>query len=58
LFLKDQDDVNEQIILVLDQLFPEEKMLMDMMLIVSLIQFYIDPFSFVIILNNLLDISE
>ncbi len=58
MFLKDQDDVNEQILLILDQLFPDEIMLMDMMLIVPVIQFYIDQFSLVIILHKLLDISE
>jgi hypothetical protein len=52
-FLKDQDDVNEQIILILNQLLPD-----NLLLIVSLIQLYIDQFSFVIILNNLRDIFE
>ncbi len=37
LFVEDQDDVNEQILSISDQLFPEEVVSMDMELIVPLI---------------------
>jgi hypothetical protein len=37
LFVEDQDDVNEQILSISGQLFPEEAVSMDMRLIVPLI---------------------
>jgi hypothetical protein len=58
LFVEDQDDVNEQILSISGQLFPEDVVWMDMCLIVPLIQMLTGRFCFVIIARNLPDISE